>query len=66
MTYSYVHRMINQDAFPNAITLYNQEQMTGRGRGKYMYREYIKKEGEEFFKEKLSKYFPENKIIYIV
>ena len=66
MTYSYVHRMINQDAFPNAITLYNQEQMTGRGRGKYMYREYIRKEGEEFFREKLSKYFPKNKIIYIV
>ena len=66
MTYSYVHRMINQEAFPNAITLYNQEQMTGRGRGKYMYREYIRKEGEEFFKEKLAKYFPKNKIIYIV
>ena len=66
MTYSYVHRMINQEAFPNAITLYNQEQMTGRGRGKYMYREYIRKEGEEFFREKLKKYFPENEIIYIV
>lgn len=66
MTYSYVHRMINKEAFPNAITLYNQEQMTGRGRGKYMYREYIRKEGEEFFKEKLAKYFPKNKIIYIV
>lgn len=66
MTYSYVHRMINQEAFPNAITLYNQEQMTGRGRGKYMYKEYIKKEGEKFFKEKLKEYFPNNKIIYIV
>ncbi len=66
MTYSYVHRMINQDAFPNAITLYNQEQMTGRGRGKYMYKEYIKKEGEKFFRDQLSKYFPENEIIYIV
>ena len=66
MTYSYVHRMINQEAFPNAITLYNQEQMTGRGRGKYMYREYIRKEGEKFFREKLAQYFPKNKIIYIV
>ncbi len=66
MTYSYVHRMINQEAFPNAVTLYNHEQMTGRGRGKYMYRENIKKEGEKFFREKLSKYFPENSIIYIV
>ena len=66
MTYSYVHRMINQEAFPNAITLYNQEQMTGRGHGKYMYRDFIKKEGEAFFKEKLSEYFPGNEIIYIV
>ncbi len=66
MTYSYVHRMINQDAFPNAINLFNQELMTGRGRGKYMYKANIKKEGEEFFREKLKKYFPENKIIYIV
>lgn len=66
MTYSYVHRMINAEAFPNAIKLYSQEQMTGRGRGKYMYRDYIRKEGEAFFREKLSKYFPNNEIIYIV
>ncbi len=66
MTYSYVHRMINQEAFPNAIKLYNQDQMTGRGKGKYMYREALRKEGETFFIEKLGKYFPNNKIIYIV
>lgn len=66
MTYSYVHRMINQDAFPNAINLYNPELMTGRGRGKYMYKNYLRKEGEEFFRKKLKKYFPENEIIYIV
>ena len=66
MTYSYVHRLINKEAFPNAITLYNQEQMTGRGRGKYMYKEYIRKEGEIFFREKLAKYFPKNNILYIV
>lgn len=34
MTYSYVHRMINNDAFPAAIDLFNPEQMTGRGRRK--------------------------------
>ena len=28
MTYSYIHRMINQDAFPNTINLYNKEIMT--------------------------------------
>ena len=40
--------------------------MTGRGRGKYMYREFIRKEGEAFFRKKLAQYFPKNKIIYIV
>lgn len=66
MTYSYIHRMINQDAFPNAIRLYNPELMTGRGRGKYMYKNYVREEGEQFFREKLKKYFAKNDIIYIV
>ncbi len=66
MTYSYVHCMINQEAFPNAINLYNPELMTGRGRGKYMYKNYVREDGEKFFREKLKKYFPENEIIYIV
>ena len=66
MTYSYVHRMINQEAFPNAINLYNQELMTGRGRGKYMYKNFIRQEGEEFFRNTLNKYFPKNEIVYIV
>ncbi len=66
MTYSYVHRMINQEAFPNKINLYNQELMTGRGKGKYMYKSTIKNEGEEYFRDALNKYFPNNKIVYIV
>ena len=51
MTYSYVHRMINKDAFPNAINLYNKDIMTVRGRGKYMYQKEIKADGEIFFRE---------------
>ena len=66
MTYSFVHRKINEEAFPKAINLYNHEQMTGRGRGKYWYKEVLRKEGERFFKENLTKYFKENKIMYIV
>ena len=66
MTYSYVHKMINQEAFPNAIKLFDQEKMTGRGKGKYAYKEQIRKEGEQFFKEKMQKYFPNNTIEYIV
>ena len=66
MTYSYVHKMINNEAFPNAIQLFDEEKMTGRGKGKYMYKENLRKEGEEFFREKMQKYFPNNKIEYIV
>ena len=66
MTYSYVHTKINEEAFPNAINLYNKEKMTGRGRGKYWYKEEIRKEGEKFFREQLKKYFPKNEIVYIV
>lgn len=66
MTYSYVHTKINEAAFPNAIELYNKEIMTGRGMGKYWYKENIRKEGEKFFTENLNKYFSESKILYIV
>ena len=66
MTYSYVHRMINQEAFPNAIDLYNPDIMTGRGKGKYMYKNFVRQEGESFFRETLKKFFPINPIIYIV
>ena len=66
MTYSYVHKMINNEAFPNAIQLFDEEKMTGRGKGKYMYKENLRKEGEEFFRNKMQKYFPNNKIEYIV
>ena len=66
MTYSYVHIKINEEAFPNAINLYNKEIMTGRGMGKYWYKEEIRNVGKEFFRENISKYFPDNKILYIV
>ena len=66
MTYSYVHKMINAEAFPNAIKIFDEEKMTGRGKGKYMYKEQIRKEGEEFFREKMQEHFPNSKIEYIV
>ena len=66
MTYSFVHTKINEEAFPNAINLYNKEIMTGRGRGKYMYKKDIREDGEKFLREKMNKYFPNNKIEYIV
>lgn len=66
MTYSYVHTKINEEAFPNAISLYNKEIMTGRGRGKYWYKNEVRSEAEIFIREKMNKYFPNNKIEYIV
>ena len=66
MTYSYVHRAINTEAFPNAIDLFNKELMTGRGKGKYMYKDYIRDEGETFLREEMMKYFKNNDIMYVV
>lgn len=66
MTYSYVHSKINEEAFPNAINIFSKELMTGRGKGKYMYKTEFKEDGESFFRENMRKYFPNNNIIYIV
>ena len=66
MTYSFVHTKINEEAFPNAINLYNKELMTGRGKGKYMYKNDLREDGEQFFRENMKKYFPNNEIMYIV
>lgn len=66
MTYSYVHTKINEEAFPNAINLYDKEKMSGRGRGKYGYKEKNRIEAEIIIREQMKKYFPKNKIEYIV
>ena len=66
MTYSYVHNAINHEAFPNAIELYNKELMTGRGKGKYAYKAYIKDEARQYIEDLMHKYFPNNEIKYIV
>ena len=66
MTYSYIHKMINHDAFPNAPELFNKELMTMRGRGKYMYKTSVKDEAKEYMQNLLNEYFPNNKILYIV
>jgi spore photoproduct lyase len=66
MTYSFVHRAINREAFPNAVELYDRELMIGRGRGKYCYRESVRAEGEDFLREQLSKKLPGVPIVYVV
>ncbi len=64
MTYSYIHRAINNEAFPHAPELYSKEYMIGRGRGKYWYRQNIRDDGEEFLRVEITKHFPNNEIIY--
>jgi len=66
MTYSYIHRMINTEAFPNAIDLYDKDIMTGRGRGKYTYNQNARDEGEALIRAEIARYFPKNEILYVV
>lgn len=66
MTYSFVHNAINTEAFPKAIKIYDKENFTSRGIGKYSYKKEIKEEATIFFKELLNKYFPDNKLWYVV
>lgn len=66
MTYSYVHMKINEEAFECYMKIYDKDKMTGRGRGKYWYKESIREDGKKFFIENLKKHFPNNTILYIV
>lgn len=65
MTYSFVQNAINTDAFPNAVSLLNKETMTGRGRGKYSYRNEVRAEVEAFLRERLDKQLGSMHILYI-
>ncbi|MGI6451702.1 MAG: hypothetical protein ACOX3R_16000 [Desulfitobacteriia bacterium] len=66
MTYSYVHRAINKEAFTKAVDLFDTTLMTGRGGGKYCYRENVRTEGEEFLKAQLAEKLKGIPIAYIV
>ncbi len=65
MTYSFVHRAINTEAFPNAVQLYSQEKMTGRGMGKYCYRNSVRDGAETFIKDEIEQKL-KMPILYIV
>lgn len=66
MTYSYIHKAINDQAFPKALKIYHKEQMTGRGRGKYVYRSEYRQEVEAYLRREIGRRFPGNQIVYIV
>lgn len=66
MTYSFVHRAINSEAFPNALELYDGNLMTGRGAGKYCYRPEQREEAERFLRGELAAKLGEMRILYVV
>ena len=66
MTYSYVQNAINNQAFPGALRLYNRELMTGRGRGKYYYRQEYRDEAEAFLIKEIKNRFKSAEIVYVV
>lgn len=63
---SFMHRAINQEAFPKAVELYDQSRMTGRGRGKYWYKETVRVSGEEFLRKELAEKLKGIPILYVV
>ena len=65
LTYSYVHRAINADAFPNAPDLYDPAAMVGRGRGKYGYRAKAREPAEQFLREQIARALPDADLVYI-
>lgn len=66
MTYSYVHRAINSEAFPQASDLYDKALMMGRGPGRYTYKQSARAQGEAFLREELKLHFPGSQILYVV
>lgn len=65
MTYSYIHRAINREAFPSAPDLYDKALMTGRGRGRYCYRTDARAEAEEFLRKETGRTLGDARILYI-
>lgn len=65
MTYSYIHRVINREAFPNAPELYDPDKMSGRGPGKYFYKGGDRDSAESFLREEVSRKLPKAKLLYI-
>lgn len=65
MTYSYIHRAINSEAFPGAPDLYDGEAMTGRGRGRYCYRGEARQEAEVYLRSEIKRILGPVPVLYI-
>lgn len=66
MTYSYVHRAINAEAFPEAADLYDPVRMTGRGMGRYCYRPSARTGAEGYLRKEIERRFGPGSVFYIV
>lgn len=66
MTYGTVTRNINEQAFPNAWPLYNNDSMAFCGRSRYGYKKDTKEKASEFFRDRIKHYLPDATIAYIV
>lgn len=66
MTYSNVQNFINTEAFPGAPLIFDKERMTGRGRGKYWYKETLRAEGEAFLRERIKNTLGDIPVLYVV
>ncbi len=66
MTYSFVQNAINTEAFPQADRLYDKELMTGRGKGKYCYKDDLRRDGELFLRQQIQEKLKEMTILYVV
>ncbi|MDD5018370.1 MAG: spore photoproduct lyase, partial [Eubacteriales bacterium] len=66
MTYGTVTQKINEEAFPNAVGLYNPDIMSYCGRHRYGYKPDVKEKAAAFLKDRISHYMPGARIAYIV
>lgn len=66
MTYGTVTKTINQEAFPNAVNLYNENTMSYCGRSRYGYKPDNKESVSAFLRESIGRNMPGARIAYIV
>lgn len=65
MTYSYVQNAINKEAFPDAPDLYDNQNMSGGGRGKYRYKKDLRLEAEPILTDYVRMRLPEADLVYV-
>lgn len=66
MTYGMVTKGINEQAFPNAVTLHDPDAMAFCGRARYGYTQEIKQRVSAFLRDRIARYLPDASIAYIV